>query len=491
MWLSVSLILSVRPLHFEFFYGHLLAHPGAPYFLDLQDLKPRQIPDKVEDISALYAQNRCLLCPKRPIEDQPSSPKTAHGSDDDAYESPKISTISKQYFVKGVVSGHSIEALPDSGANVSIISNTLASELGLDPKPGTEKTIYLANKKAIRSPGMVTVPWKFDGESRMYPLDCWILPKSIHTIVLGKPFLNVTQTLKALASRIKCKIVNGPRRLRLHLLGGESENEKVWGYLNDRFTTAFPDTGSDVMLISRKYAEELELDMDTRVEDRVEVEFPDGSTAWTSGIIRDASWRIGSKTTNCDFYVLDELCVDVVLSNEYLFNENVFSECDIYFFDAELDVAGDFSSSFCNIRLIGRYGGYLNSLEEEYLEDCKLGARESVQAVTDLAKATSPDAFTDEKVQRELARRDRIRDEINELPEDQRDTARLDEVERQRQWEQKRQIHRNTYHPQSTSQQTPSTPHRTEVVQGRIHPETAGKFHLSTWKKRVKKKIGS
>ncbi len=283
----------------------------------------------------------------------------------------KTSTTSKQYFVKGVVSGHSIEALPDSGANMSLISNTLASKLGLDPKPGTEKTIYLANKKAVRSPGMVTVPWKFDGESGMYPLDCWILPKSIHTIVLGKPFLNATQTLKALASRIKCKIVNGPRRLRLHLLGGESENEKVWGYLNDRFTTAFPDTGSDVMLISRKYAEELELDMDTRVEDRVEVEFPDGSTAWTSGIIRDALWRIGSKTTNCDFYVLDELCVDVVLSNEYLFNENVFSECDIYFFDAELDVAGDFSSSFCNIRLIGRYGGNLNSLEEEYLEDCK------------------------------------------------------------------------------------------------------------------------
>lgn len=60
-----------------------------------------------------------------------------------------------------------------------------------------------------------------------------------------------------------------------------------------------------------------------------------------------------------------------MLSNEYLFNENVFSECDMYFFDAELDVGGDVTSIFCNIRLIGRHGENLNSLEEEYLEDCK------------------------------------------------------------------------------------------------------------------------
>lgn len=157
----------------------------------------------------------------------------------------------------------------------------------------------------------------------------------------------------------------------MQFLADESQSEMVWGYLNDRFTTAFPDTGSDMMLVSRTYAEELELDIDTRLESRVEVEFPDGSTAWTSGIIRDASWRIGSKTINRDFYVLDELCVDVVLSNEYLFNENVFSECDVYFFDAELDIPGDDTSLFCNIRLIGRYGENLTSLEEEYLEDCK------------------------------------------------------------------------------------------------------------------------
>jgi hypothetical protein len=55
---------------------------------------------------------------------------------------------------------------------------------------------------------------------------------------------------------------------------------------------------------------------------------------------------------------------------------------------------------------------------------------------------TSLNAFSPEMVQRELARRDQIRDEILTLAETDREAARGAENERQRLWEISRQAHR-------------------------------------------------
>jgi hypothetical protein len=48
--------------------------------------------------------------------------------------------------------------------------------------------------------------------------------------------------------------------------------------------------------------------------------------------------------------------------------------------------------------------------------------------LTILDLVNGPDAFEPEKVQRELARRDYIRDTISALPVDQQDAARLSEM---------------------------------------------------------------
>ncbi|RYP65484.1 hypothetical protein DL769_006307 [Monosporascus sp. CRB-8-3] len=282
---------------------------------------------------------------------------------------PKVSDFSsglKQYFVEGDVNGTPVEALPDSGADMCFISPELASGLSLGPTPGTHKSIYLANKKRVQSPGMVEVLWKFAEEQEAHVLDCWILPGCVHNLVLGNRFLWTTQTLTKFIRRIKSKLAELPRRLQLSFLG--KEKQRLWGSLDGHLTAALPDTGSDIMLISSAYARKVGLTIDRDFKNRLKVEFADGTTSQTSGVVRDVTWNVGGKTVQCDFYVLNDLGVDVILSKNYLFDLNVFSEHRDCFFDTDLE---EDLFQLCNIRLIGRYGDTLNVLEEEYLEDGK------------------------------------------------------------------------------------------------------------------------
>ncbi|KAL2853601.1 hypothetical protein BJX68DRAFT_265069 [Aspergillus pseudodeflectus] len=189
-----------------------------------------------------------------------------------------------------------------------LISQNLASELGLRSIFGTRKKISLANRKSVKSPGMVKVPWTFAGESDTYTLNCWILPHCVHDIILGRDFLNATQTLTTFKWRITSEVVQST---------GEPPSETH--------------TGSDVMLVSRAYAENLGAKIDDDPAGFLQIEFADGTTAWTTGVVRNVPWRIGTTEVYCDFYVLDDLCVDVVLSNHYLFEFNMFTECDHFF----------------------------------------------------------------------------------------------------------------------------------------------------------------
>ncbi|VUC31209.1 unnamed protein product [Clonostachys rosea] len=264
----------------------------------------------------------------------------------------------KEYFVEGHVNGARVEALPDSGADVCFISPNLASSLGLYPATGTKKMINLATDRLVQSPGMVEVAWKFANSRKETILTCWIIPGCVHDLVLGSPFLRATETLT--------RLVDFPRRLRLRLLG--EEKQRLWGFLNGRPTAALPDTGSDIMLISSEYARRHSLVVDRDFENWLEVEFADGTTDWTNGVVRNVEWNVGGKTVQCDFHVLDGLSVDVVLNNDYLFDSNMFWDYAEWFSDTN---AAEDVFHLRNIRLIGRYGDTFNALEEDYLEDSR------------------------------------------------------------------------------------------------------------------------
>jgi predicted aspartyl protease len=287
------------------------------------------------------------------------APETNQPDFDKNFSSGKM-----EYFISGQISGTVVEALPDTGADVCFMSPDLASRLKLLPKAETRKEISLASGKLVKSPGVVEVPWNFTNETKAFPLSCWILPGCVHDLILGSQFLKATETLKKHSSRIKNRLAAYATKLRLCSL--DAKRQRLYGHLNGHLTRALPDTGSDLMLISSAYAREIGLQVERNFENRREIEFAEGSTAWTEGVVRNVSWNVGGNTVNCDFHVLEELYADVILSKEYLFGFDVFLEYSKWFFDVDLE---EDISHLCNIRLIGGYSDVLGQLEEDYLED--------------------------------------------------------------------------------------------------------------------------
>jgi hypothetical protein len=141
---------------------------------------------------------------------------------------------------------------------------------------------------------------------------------------------------------------------RLRLLG--APKQRIFGSIKGCTAVALPDTGSDVMLMSKQYAEKhrLILWVSTDSADRTCLEFADGSLANTYGMVFDVRWRFGKKVDStsrfCDFHIMDGLPYDVILSNDFLFESKAFSQFKDCFFEQTDGL--DLSRTFNELSLI-------------------------------------------------------------------------------------------------------------------------------------------
>lgn len=266
------------------------------------------------------------------------------------------------YVVEGEVNDMHTTACPDTGADDCVISDDFASKLGLLPISGTRKLVVLANGKTVESPGMVELHWKFSRDRTPHSLHCWILPDCINDLVLGRTFLGVTKTLTTFRDRIK-RIIR-PKTHRLKLIG--TEKQRILGSFNNQATAALADTGSDLMLVSSKYVKRHGLTVNSGNGYCSEVELADGTTTYTTGVVRNATWRIGDDAMRCDFHVLDDLIVDVILSKDYIFERNIFAEHAESFIDIDLI---DEASRLCGIRALEQGSFDMDTLEGNFLRD--------------------------------------------------------------------------------------------------------------------------
>ncbi|EQB45489.1 hypothetical protein CGLO_15630 [Colletotrichum gloeosporioides Cg-14] len=363
-----------------------------------------------EQWQALIALHRTLLHEHNDffLSQSSSAPKKSH-----------FSSGVTDYIVEGSVNGIGIEASPDTGSDECIVSSDFASKLGQSTVPGTEKTMTLANGKKVWSPGMIEVLWRFANDQTPHILKCWILPNSSKDFVLGSRFLKMTGALTTFFRHAKKAII--PSRPQLRLMG--EKKERMMGFLNRRLTTALADTGSDLMAVSLKYAQLHKWAISTEREHRTEVELADGMRAWTCGTVSDATWTIGDRTVRCDFHVLDGLPADVILSKEYLFEMDVFTEHQDSFFDVE---AIEDISLLCGIRLIEKEAFDLNELERDF-----------PRTVT----STLPDAFNAQAVKRERRRRTLAEKMIEGLPDSERSEATKVEKGKRCRWDMARLGH--------------------------------------------------
>jgi hypothetical protein len=241
----------------------------------------------------------------------------------------------RQWEIPGSIGGIRAVAFPDSGSSRDFLSQEFVQKY-LPTHPidsGSISNIKMPNGKLIRSLGELQVSWRFEGESTAYTRSFAVLPSCVHDVVLGKTFLRLSKTLPNFRNRLREKLVSCSGARRVHLIGS---SEQVLGRLDGYLTSACPDTGSDIMAVSLSFAEKRRYRVDRSQENKIQVQFADGSIGWTLGKVFSANWNFGhgegvDSTFKVDFYVLAELPCDVVLSNEFLFDNDVFNQFEEYF----------------------------------------------------------------------------------------------------------------------------------------------------------------
>ncbi|KUJ08345.1 uncharacterized protein LY89DRAFT_341474 [Mollisia scopiformis] len=277
-----------------------------------------------DEPSSLSLYRRCM---------EPSNAGTDSNQGSALHKCPFGFSGAKTYEVPGKVNGIPTRAAPDTGADGCFASEAFVNSLGLAPEPGTEKEIMNGSGKSISSLGTTSLTWTFAGETEPHVLNCSNLRECVHSFALGNDFLKKTKTLTTFKQRIVTVARNIPKRLGFHLAG--NEKARLWGFFNDELVAAVPDTGSDLSLISESYCQARGLKVDKGKAHSLEVEFVDGSTSFTSGVVRGVDWTFGTsgESIQCDFYVLKGLPVNIVLSNGFLFDLDVFSR-----FEEDFDV---------------------------------------------------------------------------------------------------------------------------------------------------------
>ncbi|KAF4784285.1 hypothetical protein HER10_EVM0006429 [Colletotrichum scovillei] len=315
-----------------------------------------------------------------------------------------------------------IEALPDTGAQVNIISARLAQKLRLEPQSQTERLIQLPTGGQVESPGRLEVPFTFGEEDKVTNLECFILPHSTHDLILSGPFLRATETLTKYRNRIVTDFRHKKsRRIGLRLLGSTRRCLQV--LIDGQPVEALPDTGSDVMVMSYAYALSRGFNIDEDFQHFHVVELADGSESFTCGLVRGVEWTFvaSRQRVKCDFYVLQDLCTDVVLSNDFLFGLDVFSKQSDSL--SELSDSRD-SSELLLISLKGK--GQSKSPRHEDSANIDL---------------TSKNAFSRQGVLAELNRRDNFDERIDAMDPGEQEVARRTELERRIIWEEGRHMH--------------------------------------------------
>jgi hypothetical protein len=233
-----------------------------------------------------------------------------------------------EWILPGTLDGAAVDAYPDTGSCVNAIPLEFARKQGwlIRSRPNLSKVKLPANR-SVRPLGVVTLPWRFSGETTVYNVEFLVLRKCIYRVILGQEFLISSKSLDILhyRRRFKKKRVYSERRKRLCFLG--SSFDKARGAFNGHTAWVLADTGSDVMVVSRQYAVSHNFDIEAGDDFREELEFADGYVRRADGMVLNAEWSFGkgSRKYRDNFFVLDGIDADIILSNSFLFRNRILS----------------------------------------------------------------------------------------------------------------------------------------------------------------------
>ncbi|KPM43269.1 hypothetical protein AK830_g3254 [Neonectria ditissima] len=267
--------------------------------------------------------------------------------------------------VPGTINGVPVDALPDWGSAVEAVSKDFARRHGLKIKATNTQSIRLLQGHIVESVGRIVGHFKFQGERRIYRREFHVLQRSVYDLVLGRQFLDQTKTLTEYCHRIVQRIRPCVQKGKQLFLLDESPQERLRCTVNGAEASAFPDTGSELMLVSGDFVRRNKLKVHRGKEYRRRVELINGSTIRTDGMALNAELQFNAPPTSsqeldydrylgftaglssltshgakvtpkstffCDLHVIEDLPCDIILSDEFIFQNQVFSRFKSLFY---------------------------------------------------------------------------------------------------------------------------------------------------------------
>ncbi|KAJ8129411.1 hypothetical protein O1611_g4221 [Lasiodiplodia mahajangana] len=247
----------------------------------------------------------------------------------------------KKRYVLPIIIGSDADAVeimtcPDSGSDENIMSLEFVNRLGLKVHgSGHEpRRFSLANGKITEAMGQVTAQCSFGAGS---PSDISMLGCIFHVfkslavpVIIGMEFLEQTETLSKHRDRLVEQLVPSMQALRVNSVGRPRRN--LICRLDNYVGCASADTGSDLDLVSLEFARSRAFNIEPAYE---QLEFADCSVGHTLGII-NASFSVGNLSgvagflprgdvVDLEFYVLEDLNADILVGQDTIDELDIFS----------------------------------------------------------------------------------------------------------------------------------------------------------------------
>ncbi|CEL08579.1 hypothetical protein ASPCAL11728 [Aspergillus calidoustus] len=175
------------------------------------------------------------------------------------------------------------------------------------------------------------------------------------------------------------------------------------------------------MVVSRQYAVSHNFDIEAGDDFREELEFADGYVRRADGMVLNAEWSFGkgSRKYRDNFFVLDGIDADIILSNSFLFRNRILSTPGLFGSSVHGGLTAPFDSPRLNLIK------YLNNRLPQSSDSSHSDDDDDALAWAD-----------DDEL--EHVRRANAEDIIHKLAEDARNAAWAEEYRKRAEWEQRK-----------------------------------------------------
>ena len=237
------------------------------------------------------------------------------------------------------INGTEYSSIADTGAAENIMDLDTVRKLGLpiSIRPDSLLRFSLCDGKIVRSIGKTVAQVTF-AKGAPTPTQCsfYVLKKCAVPLIMGKKFLESTETLTKFKHRLRERLATLGRFSRILEIG--SSSQRLSCRLDGRDVLVNPDSGSEINVMSSAFAKKHGY-YHQRSTHHGRVVLGDGSEAETIGVIT-ASVILGSrheKSYQEVFHILPGLSSDILLGEDILHESDAFSQ----FADDFIDVGSE------------------------------------------------------------------------------------------------------------------------------------------------------